>query len=95
MTLPVVNHPQVVAHFVRDDVDGLVVLTLVDGAGVVRVTHAGDPGEADDAVLAGPDVVEVEAGEEESVVPVVGGVPVSGQDGARVLCFLPPGKFIS
>ena len=89
------DHAQVVAHLVGDHVDRLVVLALVDGAGVVWVTHAGDPGEADDAVLAGPDVVEVEAGEEESVVPVVGGVPVSGQDGARVLCFLPPEKFIS
>ena len=84
------NHPQVVAHLVRDDVDGLVVLALVDGAGVVRVTHAGHPGQPYHAVLAGPHVVEVEAGEEEGVVPVVGRVTVSCEDVPGVLCLLPP-----
>ena len=35
----------------RDHVDGLVVVTLVDGAGELGVAHAGHPGQPDHAVL--------------------------------------------
>ena len=49
--LPVVVHAQVVAHLVRDHEHRLEVVALVDGAGVVGVAHAGNPGQPDHAVL--------------------------------------------
>ena len=39
------------SHFVGNDEDGLVVVSLVDGTAVVPVAHAGHPREADYRVL--------------------------------------------
>ncbi len=61
-----------VAHFVGDDVDRLVVAPLVDGAAVGVVAHPGNPGQADHGVVPGLTVVKVQPGQQKAVVPIAG-----------------------
>ena len=60
-------------------------MALVDGAGEAGVAHAGHPGQADHAVPGGHHVVQVQSGQHQRVVPVVGVGRVPGQQAAGVL----------
>ena len=42
-----------------DDEDGLIVVALIDGAAVVPVTHARNPGEANHRILRLVSVVQI------------------------------------
>ena len=48
-----------VPHFMSDDEDGLIVVALVDGAAVVPVAHARNPGEAYHRILRLVSVVQI------------------------------------
>lgn len=67
----------------------LIVVALIDGAGVLGVTHAGHPGQPNDTVLAHTAIIQIETCQQQSVVPVVCVGRVSSQQGARVLRLLP------
>ena len=88
--LPVMIHPQVVSHLMRNHKHGLKVVSLIDSARVVRMAHPGHPGQAYHAVLVRLPVIQVQTRQHQGVVPVLVVINVPLSPVTRIDLLLPP-----
>ena len=54
-----VQNSSLVPHLMGNDEDGLIVVALIDGAAVVSVAHARNPGKANHRILRLVSVVQI------------------------------------